>query len=259
MNICVSSNCISPSNQMGEASLLQIQSHMIQPVQPKWNRLLLEWNEIKSDRILTHQYAPVVRLDTQEFYVDCRPQKIFAKCLAILLARPAFTVLKTVYHLSLIEVPYHLFKATIHEQSFKEAFIKSGRAIADVVLTPLYGIAMTVSTLAVIILIAINPENAYDGREFLGRLEQQSNWGEKHTDWTLGACFQGYPLHFIETKYNKYCHQDTYYPNIDSLEIGMTNFCRAAISHRRKNYNPFDQLCGSLDPEIAYKSKILDS
>ena len=237
----------------------KIKDYIIYPKNSKWGRLVCKWNEYTcyQHHYQTHTYAACVNLEKKALYLDCRPRKIFAKCAAAFIARPAFTLIKTIYHISLVEIPYQLYLTTVGAQPLKKSLIKCAKNIADIVRTPIYGVALMAATLGVMILGVYNPESLYSGREFLGQLEQRANWGEAQSLWTMAACFQPFPLDIIESKYSQFEYEDTFYENSnDPIEIGLANFAHAVLYRRRTHYNPFDQICGTLDPNIAYKSLI---
>jgi hypothetical protein len=239
--------------------LEQLKLYLIYPDVPKWGRLICEWNEKKEDgRTLSHLYAPCVNLEKQGMYIDCRPQKIFAKCLALVAVRPLHAIIKTIYHISLAGVAYQIYNACSGIQTANECLQNSIKSIVDIIRTPLYGLAMTIVTVAALILGAFSPQTLYESRQLLGEIEQAANWGKKHTPWTLAPCFQPFPLNSLKTRYGKYHYTDTLYRNDDAFETGLANFGRASILRRRRVYNLFDQFCCTLDPNRIFVSKILE-
>lgn len=232
---------------------------LIIPVEnSKWGRLLCTWHEKKPDGTqLHHTYSALLNVKTLEMYIDCRPQKIFAKCLALLFARPVHTFFKTLYHLSLADVAYEIFKGANGEQSKRQTLINSAKSLADIIRTPIYGIAMTITNLAGLILGLICSKTLYDTREILGKLEESLNWGTRRTLTTLAPCFQ--PISLLALTNSPPLHQeDSIYYSNDSLEVGLSNYARWAIRFRRRKYNCFDQLQGTLEPNRIYISKALE-
>lgn len=232
---------------------------LIIPVEnSKWGRLLCTWHEKKSDGTqLHHTYSALLNVKTLEMYIDCRPQKIFAKALALLVARPVHILFKTLYHVSLAGVAYEFFKGATHEQSKRETLINSAKSLADIIRIPLYGIAMIITNIAGLILGLVCPTSLYDTREILGKLEESLNWGTRRTLTTLAPCFQPISLLAL-TDSPPLHHEDSIYYLNDSLEIGLSNFARWAIRLRRRKYNCFDQIQGTLDPNRIYISNALE-
>jgi hypothetical protein len=220
-----------------------------------WGRLLCEWHEKKGDgQVLTHTYAAVIDGQDGGIYFDCSPAKIFAKCVVQLFVRPLFTLAKTIYYLSLYPIFAEVGKYYQRDQSFQEMKVNIIRASLDIVRTPLYGAILIIASVAVIITGMANPYRLYEGRKFLGQIEQAANWGEIHTFLTLADCFQPFPLEMLEWYASK-DREDTDYGNLTLVERGLCNFARACIRRKRRRFDFFS--CQKISPTIPYTSPIL--
>lgn len=221
-----------------------------------WGRLLCQWHEKKSDgNIQTHRYAALIDGRDGGIYFDCRPGKIFAKCVLQLFVRPLFTLIKTIYHISLYPIFSEMMKSCQNDSSLQERNEKIYRAALDIVRTPLYGFILTITTVAVLIIGTISPLRLYEGRKLLGQIEQAANWGEIHTPWTLADCFQPFPLEVLEIYARKKDRPDTSYENLTSVEKSLANFARACIRARRRRFDIFS--CAKLNSNATYNSPIL--
>lgn len=194
----------------------------------KWGRLVLTWNEQLLDgNTKVHKYAAIVNRETGGLYLDCRPQKILAKCFATTLGHPISTICKlgrdwakicTETHRKLnpmkkvpvsapssntngIEAsagstklvpdkkPPLLERVKIVGNCIKDLFRDAGRAF-------LYGMALQiisfvgtiVGTLAIITKAKWLENRLYDLRELSGKTEKAFQRDE--TGWTLAPCFQ---------------------------------------------------------------------
>lgn len=253
-----------PDQQASSLYTDQLQQHILpEELSPSgelnWGRLICTWHEKKEDhQIITHTYAACIDGKDGGIYLDCRPRKIFAKCLVHLFTRPIFTIIKTAYHLSLYPIFNEIVKSYHSNLPKQEKFKNLVKASADILLTPLYGVALTVCTLAVLIVGTFNPQNLYEGRKILGKIEQASNWGQIHTFWTLAKCFQPTPLENLNYYGQRDFSHDTVYQDQtdNSLDRQLTNFARAHIVHKRKVFDLF--ACKKLSPDTLYQSPILE-
>lgn len=159
-----------------------------------WGRIICKWTEKKDGKELNHVFSAAVHLPTGDLYLDCRKRKIFTKNVALLVARPLHTTVKTLYHASLAGVVWQVYKAATGKQTKKEALKKSFKSLADIVRTPIYGTAMTITAIASVAIAPFAPNKLYDLRRLQGRIEQDLNWGVKFRGkplWnTLAICFQ---------------------------------------------------------------------
>jgi len=237
----------------------------------RWGRLLMTWAEVKpTGEIHNHTYSACIDTKEWSFYVDHRPREIFERCLAHLLLRPLMIIKKTLYHLSIVIPLYHIIKKG---SSFEYCLREVAKSMADIVRTPLFGIALIVSSIAMLCICPFGSDDlALDGRRLLGKLEQMSTWGEKKVkQWTMLKCFQPWEISYLESFYEKNdddtCkyHEDTLYeyPNIvkDSadynLEVLKTHFLRRHIQYLRRHFDYFK--CHYFPQDAVYTSPILET
>jgi hypothetical protein len=166
----------------------------------------------------------------------------------------------------MVPIALEILKFYNDEQTSKECFDNSVKSLADIVRTPVYGVVLTVISLAGVIAIPFSPNLAYDVREVYGNVEQSLNWGIRRTETTLARCFQpicnidGSKEQYLFENTNKnledkeYSEEDIKHIKIKNLEDRLNKFAERVIEHRRKYYNIFDQIIGTLDSNIAYKS-----
>lgn len=238
-----------------------------------WGRLICTWREKKPDgTLLDHTYAACIDGRNHSWYLDDRPRKIFAKCVAQLFVRPFFTVAKTICFIIKFPLVGELKAYHSKEQSGRETALKIGRATANILLTPIFGVILTIMTLAVIILGVASPTSLYEGRKWIGRIEQLSNWGktfEMADDrWlyryrqhkiptTLAPCFQEHPLEDLACYAGKGSYKNTDYTGMDAVERQLANFARGAIRAKRRGADRFEK---RLKPDdVPYESPILKS
>lgn len=244
-----------------------VKNHIIVNKDPncKWGRLLCQWNEQKDGRVLKHCYAATLNLKNGDLYLDCSPKKIYAKCIALLFARPIEIGIKFAYHLILPISFFDILARTINEEKkhgsstkkiVKECLINIGKSVLDIVRTPIYGTALTITVLAAVIIGPFAPNKLYDIRELEGNIEQALVWDESIDNYFfLAPCFL--PVNnILDIDKSLNLYEGTLYENNPKLQ-GMSNLASSLILSRRNNYNPFDQLIGTLDPNKVYKSSVL--
>lgn len=163
----------------------------ILPENSKWGRVIARWNEKISDNVvLNHRFSFCVNLANGDFFLDCSKKKIFAKMVVLTILRPLDAAIKTLFHLSLLGVAIALYKGVSKKQSAWTVIKNCGKEIADIVRTPLYGIALTVMSIAAIVFAVFDSASLYTMRDLMGRMEQSLYWGEQHRYGTLAPCFQ---------------------------------------------------------------------
>lgn len=234
----------------------QAKQHLINPDNSPWGRLICTWHEKKENNtVLIHHYAACIDTRSWGVYLDCRPRKIFAKIFAQIFARPIHALFKTAYHVTMIPIILEIKNTYQGFQTTTICLKNSIKSIADIIRTPIYGLAMIVASFAVLIFGIADPENLYSGRAFLGEIECSANWGESHTAWTLAHCFQPYSITILEEYNHQKCVDDTIYDSQDPLEIQLSDYARRCIMYKRKKFDIFD--CHSLNPHKTYISPIL--
>ncbi len=250
---------LTPADECWRAlHLAPLQKYILpSPTSERWARLLLTWHEQnKQGTILKHTYAAAIDRKAWNFYLDDKPAKIYAKCLAQLILRPIHTALKTIYHLSVVAPLLYEISQTRHRRQSKQDGLKNMlKSLADIVRTPLYGLAIKITSAAILMLGPFLPDGMYAGRALLGKIEQMANWGKKHASWTMAGCFQPFDMSALEAYQFDDCKKDTLYYSDDPLERQLTNFGRRLIHYRRHNFDIFS--CFRLKDDEAYLSPIL--
>lgn len=258
----LSFNQISQPEECG-SYICQLQQHILPEfLSPEgelnWGRLICTWHQKKdADCSVTHTYAASIDGCEGKIYLDCRPRKILAKCFTHLFVRPLHTLVKTIYSLSLYPIFQEIVKFNQPDRPKEEKIKNIFRAMADIFLTPIYGLILTAATAAILIISPFSPEYLYEGRKLLGKIELASNWGNVHTFWTLTECFQPYPLEILEQFGNLKFDRDTIYPDQSPLEKQLANFARAHVRHKQKTFDIFS--CSKLPANTVYISPIMNT
>lgn len=240
------------NQEINQEYIQRFQKRILPSHDPRWGRLLCLWHEKRDgDRFVTHIYLSRIDKMNGGFYLDSRPLEIFFKTSLQLIARPLFTAIKTVYHLSMIPIINEIGLALSGAQPLREGIKNSFRSIADILLTPLFGLAIMISSVAVLCLASCDPESIYSGSALIGEIERYSNWGMRHTEWTLAKCFQPFPWYLFA----KYDHRDKTKDTIytaDSAMDPLANFARARIRFMRQHVNPLN--CQKNDLNTPYRT-----
>lgn len=163
-----------------------------------WSRLKCQWSEENSytrnqetadyqpGKNLEHVYAPIMNKETGEVYDDDSKKKIYAWMAANCLLRPAQITVKTIYHAFLpFSIPHTIY-VTVRDGDRSRPWKIVGlcirnlvRNILDIGRTPLYGTAMTVTSLAALIYKPTSATQLYKFRATLAHLQQGLYWGNK--------------------------------------------------------------------------------
>ncbi|WP_068471293.1 hypothetical protein [Candidatus Protochlamydia phocaeensis] len=239
-----------------------IQDRLIQPENSRWGRAICYWFEKKAQgHVFQHVYAAAFDASNGDLYLDCSRFKISVKCLCLSAVFPVWMAIKTGYHLALpLSIPLEAFKA-LHkgfreDLSFKQMAHESGwhvvRNIADIIRTPLYGIALTVMCLAGAILGLFLPDKLYDIRKRIGELEKSLNWQDTQSFWTRAACFQPFE-NLMDVHERNRIHADTLYEGNPVLH-GLNNYARALIQFKRRQRNLFEDCYQLQDSQDVYLS-----
>lgn len=202
----------------------------------RWGRLIAPWNEILQDgKVRKHVVAFGLNLENGDIYLDCSKRKILAKMLMHTAIRPIYTVLKFGWHALIpISIPVVIYK-TIKDNAknttgeiAKLCLHNSLRSLADIVRTPAYGIAMTVVSIVTLAFALLNPNDLYEGRCLIGRLECSEQWGSKGSG--LMECFQPY-AHITDFKkqYNRREADTDYAPTAVGREDRLQNLQTVSI------------------------------
>jgi len=217
----------------------------------KWGRLICNWHKINKERIDTHTYAACIDGSSREIYTDCSPQKILVKFTLHLFIRPIFTLIKTIYFLSLYPIFVEIAHCFQSKESREEKIRRIFKPVAEIFLTPLYGLILTICTVAIIVTSLFSEEWIYDGRKLLGQIELMSNWGIPRTLWTLAPCFQPFPFETLEN-HGSTIHKNTFYENPTPLNHQLANFARAFIRYQMNNTDILT--CSKFPHDQIYRS-----
>ncbi|MCH9611799.1 MAG: hypothetical protein S4CHLAM102_02730 [Chlamydiia bacterium] len=190
------------------------------------------WKEETSSGIrLVHVFRPMVS-DQGDICNDNPKHMLGEKCSVLLLIRPIHTLAKTFFHLCL---PLSLTVAILRAKKGDE--LKACvQTLADIVRTPVYGIALWVCAAVGLVLGIADSDHLFTLRLLAGRIEQHLNWGEpKNAFWTLAPCFQpaSHEDEFIAT-WGQRRYSDTIYDHLTPRQCAEANLARAAFTSRRK-------------------------
>lgn len=195
---------------------------------PTFRRIPCIWQENVANR---HEYHATVNIKTGELYLDCRKRKIFVKHLVLSVLRPLNTCMMTIWHASIIApLAVEILAVIRGNQSIRDLGINTAESLADIIRTPLYGLAITVVHVAAIILAPISPNSLYKTREIAGKLERKMLRVESilHADaWLVVHCFS--PVSNISIRRPE-------------------TFAKQVISFRRNHSFIFND-CGKILPE----------
>jgi hypothetical protein len=208
-----------------------------------YKRIICRWKESKA---LQHEYHACINTQTGDIYLDCRRRKILAKHLTLSFLRPLHTVIKTVWHASIIApLAVEIYKVAKGKQTVKELGINTLKSLADIVRTPLYGIAITITHIAAVILGCASPNTLYKTREIAGKLERDLLRVERIFDggmWVVAPCFS--PMRSILTKKNGKLLE----PTKKELKCKLRNFSESTITFLREERAFFND-CMRLFPD----------
>ncbi len=235
----------------------------------KWGRLICIWNENKSiiengkecpDQLI-HIFAPTINKENGETYVDASKKIIYLKMACHSVYRPIETVIKTIYLACLpislgVVITKTILKALKNnkntekpekklnnKQIAKLCLNNSLNSIADIVRTPVYGLAMTAVSIAALIIGPLAPKKLYDLQKMEGKLIQRYHRVQGQVFEDTFACFTPMPLSALVSEFGKRKFKDTIYPGNTKSDQAYANYARAFTKHFRKNrvifVNPF--------------------
>ncbi|MGK5595320.1 MAG: hypothetical protein ACSNEK_08190 [Parachlamydiaceae bacterium] len=160
---------------------------IIQRDSAKFKRIICRWKENKNH---VHIFLATINVETGEVYLDCRRRKILAKHLSLAVTRPIFTLIRLIWHLTIIgplsveamelskEIKKEKEKKNFQQHElrnhvFKLLSISMLRNFVDILRTPMYGAAMTIVSIVALPLGVFNPNSLYTTRAIVGRLERR--------------------------------------------------------------------------------------
>ena len=223
----------------------------------RWVRIHALWNEkIDPSKASPHQYAFTLDKETGSLYIDCRKRKIWVKFAFLSIGHPLFGFFKTIYHLAFpLSLPIEIFKAIQKgindslppKEIGTRVFENIKFSLADSFRTPLYTVALSILSIAALVIGPFAPVKLYDVRTLAAKLEITLHRGNE--SMVLAPCFQ--PLSNLMTiaLERDYEADDTIYDSTwDPTMKGLSNLARSAIKHRRKDSVLFND-CGMLFPK----------
>lgn len=104
---------------------------------------------------------------------------IYTKLWLTLIVRPIHIVAHTLYHLLLIKTAIIIFKGMQDNKPAEVICAKVIRSLADVIRTPIYGIALIVVTVAGLVFSLIYWPLVYEIRAVIARLTLELYWGKE--------------------------------------------------------------------------------
>ncbi len=222
----------------------------------RWAKCKGIWKEKKGEKILQHTCLFTCDLSNGNLYTDCTVLTIWKKCFCLSVLRPFVGVGKTAYHVFFpISIPLEIYKAYQEKKgaSFKD-FIQTAEekiknSLFDIFRTPLYTLALTIISVAAVIIGPFTPSKLYEFRKFYGHLEQELNRGDP--EWTCAPCFQPIENLMNVDQWNLE-KEDTEY-ELDPIDKGLNNLTRGYVKFKRKNCDLF-QCRFPVGEESVYES-----
>lgn len=228
-----------------------------------WGVVLCKWKQytLTKRKVLKHLYPPVINLNTGDVFIQQDRAEILLKFALQVLSRPIHIAFKTAFHALIpFSIPIQIL-LSIHNSWIKEGtnwkktrtnaqilnhcLKNSFRSLADIIRTPLYGIVLTIHSLAALIIIPFAWNKAYELMAKNGEIEKALNWNKIHRIGTLFNCFQPYfniaeigeiwQGDLSDTKYTSGRMPPTLQPKYNKTLRGLTNFARAQIRDMQKS------------------------
>lgn len=248
-----------------------VQNQIIEQPGSKWGRVICVWKEKKETSAMEHLYAVTINLQNGDIYLDCRPRKIWAKCCLYTVIQPILLTAKTIYHMllpfSTAVAIYQTVQAAKQEETkisakelSKRIVVAIAKNVADIFRTPVYALALTIVTLAALIIGPLAPKSLFHFRMALGNMEKSLYWGNGDSAWILFKCFQPVENLMTVDQWNRR-QPDTEYLHEHGQENptmnGLTNFARAQVQFRRHNNALFNDCLHKFPENKAYISAAL--
>jgi hypothetical protein len=237
--------------------------HHTEGVNSKWGRIDCQWMEDKENGDVTqleHHFFPLINKTTGDIYLDCSKRKIYVKFIVHSIIRPVLILGKTLYHAAFfISIP-HIIAETIARgkknelaggEIAKQCVKNSFKSLADIIRTPLYGVAMEVVSATALIVGPLAPRTLYTLREAIGALVRSLNWNDRQDYMNdLFMCFQ--PIKSID-RMIKTAQRDNRNP-VGYIQIQLNQYAENNIKFRRENRTPFNDCYRLVDPNVEYSS-----
>ncbi len=190
-----------------------------------WSSQTFVWpRKVENEQVEKRSVLFLQNRQSGDVFTHDSTSKIAAKCAALVFARPLHSLAKTAYHCCLPLSMFFEIRSALHEN--RSVLQAVGRNLADVVRTPLYGLALTILAVVGLLFGLVCSERIYDIRAIAGRLEAHLNWGALRTSTTLAPCFQPFAL----SSWNSTRHDDTDYSAVsEEWGIAKANLSRATL------------------------------
>jgi hypothetical protein len=146
------------------------------------------------------KYTDEIDLINYDLYIKLPLHRIQSIFCSMILARPLKTIIKTCYHICFpISIPKEIYGSILKEKALVAkglsknpdylwvATLAGAKSIADIIRTPVYGIALTLIAVAGTAISFFKPELINDVRKLHGKVEVHLYWGSKHR--CLVKCF----------------------------------------------------------------------
>lgn len=216
----------------------------------KWVHLNCPWKRIatEGDKNIKYDdrkigYVAIscylnINAETLKVYNNDDHVDLALKFSALTFGTSVFLIAKTIYHLlfpislsyQICKTVYEARKEALKNENAPEIDLTSriikiiAKNCIDIIRTPLYMIAMTITALLAVISAPFKHSLLYHGRVFYGELLMSLNWGEKTTIWTFAPCMQ--PLADLKNQNEQkmvYEEKDTLYDNVPRTKMHALN------------------------------------
>lgn len=231
----------------------------------KWARIVCVWNQqVKNEagdlKIIPHPYEAVINCKNYKVYND--DQKLAnkfkesdfslkTKFIILSFITPYEYAIRTIY-LAILPLSLGLKIYSIYQKAKKAKangkeiptdvlqvkIVKAvAKKLADVIRTPLYGVALTVVALATVILCHFKSDLLYEGRVLYGEIEKSYLWGKKVRKFLVESVTKGgapcmQPIANLKRNERKrhYTSEDTIYEgDPGTMMHALNNMVRSQI------------------------------
>lgn len=241
----------------------------------KWGRLETEWREKKigSNEPLIHKVALVFNRETGDYYLDCSKKKIYVKMLANFLLRPIDGLIRTLFHVCVPlsigltcyitidqakrsnrnlakKLEKYENESTEEAQQeaeklrkriltpskiFQKCINNSLKSLSNIVRTPVYSVAMTIVSLAAVIVGPLAPKTLYDFREMQNKLLRSYHRMPEGQIFDITPCFTTIGSIQKEYLFEKPFYDVDYSQCTCPTDKAFSNYACLYISSMREN------------------------
>lgn len=195
----------------------------------RWGRVRCKWlKKGCNGQGIPHVINSCIDMKTGEIYFDDNKRTIYGKFCLLSVGRPLHGIVKTLYHASLFGVAHEIFKPIKGQQSKNKRLKNVVKSLVDIVRTPIYTIALTILSIAAVIIGPLRPTLLYDLRALAGKIEKSLVRGERYNGFILAPCFQ-VRVNIMDVGikyYNTDRSDDTIYSSEDKTVRGLSNLAR---------------------------------